>query len=166
MHIRLFYLMPLSYAATAEEARQYAFDHFDSESVGADWWVVGGRFSGHLTIFNPQHNAVRERINALWETYHNTRHETVEAMKRDLQRIDHESETLYQTLGNGLPFERDAYQELGYADDAMVVEDWMLRYFVEDTEGDGMTYYQHVEGTAPSTALVGTHWVVVIDYHW
>jgi hypothetical protein len=126
MHTRMLVTMPLSEVDTSREARQYVETWLVDEgfcgngrfeSGYADWFVIGGRWSGSLVSDDPDRP-------------------------------------------------RSEYDELGAEDDALVLTQELYdKHLKENEERCLSEFYCDVEDEQCGPAMIGTRWVVVVDYH-
>ena len=66
----------------------------------------------------------------------------------------------------GIPFQRDTYQEHGYADDAMLLTRALYDALLKEYEGkDESEYHADLDYDAVSPEMVGKKRLVVVDYH-
>jgi len=147
----------------------------------ADWFVIGGRWSGELSMLTWA-SVVTDKIAKLekeeniqiWGAFY------PEGESKDKQsKLRARAEELYKEAtpeiykGKGLVYDRDTFDQLGYQDDAMIVNDELYekvlkkhegKYEVYDTEFD-MLHYFDLEEDSVSREFIGSKWVVVVDYH-
>lgn len=175
MHTQLLVTCNRDHAETSEGARAYVADVLerDQSFVGeggyfassvADWFVIGGRWSGTLS-------AVRHGADF-----------RAEAMRRipprfpigyaDDEREAHATalQALWEELGGSdrNPLCRDQYADLGYGDDAQIVDEMLYDALLAPYEGsdcDGETFLDLDWQPVSREAFVGRKWLVIVDYH-
>jgi len=199
MHFRLFVTFNKEEAETSEEARDYVYDMLgdDASFVGgggrfnspiADWFVIGGRWSGELSRETFMKD-VKEKIEKLekkkdisiWGTHYGD-----EKKQKAQAELKEQVEKMYQEAlpkeyqGKGLLYDRDTYNDRGYEDDAMVVNkeiyDTLLKQHEGENNEDGAYYDDASWGRGylsmvdldydlVSEDFIGKKWIVVVDYH-
>ena len=186
MHSRLLVICNKECAESSREAREYVFDVLsnDNSFVGdggrfgsplADWFVIGGRWSGELSRLTWA-KAVHEKIAALekaagvtcWGAFYGTS-EKAETQKRLIAEV----EALYQKSipaefrEQGLVYNRDTDGDYGYADDAMIVTPELYELLkpyegLDQSEGE----YVDLNWELVSPDFIHAKWLVVADYHY
>lgn len=175
-------------AKTSEEARTYVIKELETDLsfVGegrfcyADWFAVGGRWSGFLsektwakeTIEKIQAIEKREEVQVRGTWYGDP-----EKTKQQ-ETVKIEVEKLYtQALPNtykdkGLCYTRDQYSVNGYEDDAMIVTGELYDAFLAKFEGKKRVvddlYLDFADlgwGTVDKGGYVNKKWLVVLDLH-
>jgi len=151
MHAKLLVLVQ---AESSEDAREQARFRLEQEgfvgegrfsSSPADWFVVGGRWSGSL--------AWPENMGAYWDEVRD-RNLLWVGREQEAAELFHEMFPSYDRLA---PIERDVYKLSGYDDDA---QPFSLA-LIEGLEEDGDLY----TGNCFVTLDDPYNWVVVIDFH-
>jgi len=133
-----------------------------------DWFVIGGRWSGYLRktlmtfMGSPYRTALEERFPKLtgWYTHSDVapHREALDALWREFG-------------GTGpSPYNRNAYAEFGYDDDALAVDRAIYDTFLERYRGkadcdDGSGRFADLDGDEVSESFIGRKWLVVVDYH-
>jgi hypothetical protein len=187
VHSRLLVTCNKDHADTSQEAREYVYNtllddsSFVAEEGGhfgspvADWFVIGGNWSGELSratwakdVYMRIDELEKQEGIQLWGTFY-FNGEEAEKQKRLTKAV----EALYQQSlpaeykEKGLVYVRDAYGSYGYEDDAMLVtpdlyDQFLLPYGgVDQAEGA----YVDLDWESVSQAFIGTKWLVVVDYH-
>jgi hypothetical protein len=181
MHYRFLVTCEREAAETSEEARAHVREMLLEEgfcSEGrwgggmADWFVIGGRWSGALSRHAWAHEITaqmealeRENDVQVWGACYGD---------GDTQRLQQELAARFQAVWDtqapaayqGIPFQRDTYQENGYADDAMVLTQELYDALLKEYEGqEESEYHADLEYEPVSLAMIGTKWLVVVDYH-
>jgi hypothetical protein len=191
MHHRLFVLTNKENAKTSEEARNYVYDQLmeDNSFVGdggrfsspiADWFVVGGRWSGALT----QLLLDQDKLKEYWKEFEKQKlgwTNNTDKKTEDQQKKSQELFTQYFPNFKGeIPIWRDAgYIHKGYEDDAQIVTKKLWDVLNKDyeknnehvgfipeeptPEDDGICDLECDEVTKEN--VVGKKWLVVVDYH-
>lgn len=193
MHYRLLVTIPKDGIETSEEARQSVSEYLTNEGfcdqdkrfhkAPADWFVIGGRWSGCLNV----------NIEKFFEASKKFQVNEWGLTDKDIKQNTTELQKLWRDLGGkGLhPYERDGYRHNGSDDDAILLDTVAYDTFLKGYEGVkvekiGDREYETKNGEygeywldahkwhlgwidteheALSSALVGTRWLVVVDYH-
>jgi hypothetical protein len=190
MHSLYFVRLKKESAKNSEEARSTARQVLDNNQFAgeggyftshkADWFVVGGRWSGHFSKNKPEFRAGLEALKALpliiekqkksadiLDYLHLNAHMVTDEEKKEI------GDTFLKASG-GIPYFRDGYNHDGFEDDALIVD----KAFFDQLKADkGMenveiavvdeNEYMDGEETISSVTeetLLG-NWLVVIDYH-
>jgi hypothetical protein len=182
------YFVRIEKARDAEEARRKAVAVLDENGFAsdggffctpkADWYVVGGRWSGFLTDMTPEGKRGEAEIQAMlavefpqlerglrgvWYGDAEKERLKIEASRR--------ADAIYVEL-TGFPYIRDSYRVDGYADDARQMTSELLAAFrsaASETEvcivGEhGGIEEENLLGNIIDDALLCS-WFVTIDYH-
>jgi hypothetical protein len=193
MHFRLFVLTNKENAKTSEEARSYVYNELENDNsfVGeggrfnspiADWFVIGGRWSGALTqLFLDQ-----DKLKEFWKEFEEKQlgwTNLTDKKEEDQQKKGKELFMQYFPNFKGeIPVWRDSshkYIHEGSEDDAQIVTKklWEVlnkEYETTDThvgfipeeptpEEDGICDLESDEVTEEN--VVDKKWLVVVDYH-
>src|SRR5262245_12678689 len=139
---------------TSEQAREYVHEKLLSDesfcgdggrfgSPFADWFVIGGRWSGELSRAGWAKKLTKDieqlEKQAGVEVWGTSYPDGEMQMKQDELRKT--IEWLYQKQlpkelkGKGLIYDRDVYKEFGYEDDAMLVTDTFYNALLKEYEG-------------------------------
>jgi len=179
------------HAETRQEARGYVYNTLihDASFVGdggrfsspvADWFVIGGRWSGELSRETwakavTKEIALREEKEGIqvWGAFYADK-KTTERQ----ERLKAEIEALYQKAipkhycNKGLVYTRNTYGEFGYEDDAVIVTEELYNIFLKPYEGldEKFIYplepeYFDLDGDGVHPRFIQTKWLVVADYH-
>ena len=186
MHNLLLVTCNKTHAKTSQEAREHVDNELtnDDSFVGegghfgapvADWFVIGGRWSGELSRQTWAKDVTRlideleqkEGIRVWGAFYGNS--EKDEKQKQ----LTKEVETLYQNSlpseyrNKGLVYVRDTYGSFGYEDDAMLVTPDLYDLFLKPYEGADQSEDEYVDldYDTVSREFIHTKWLVVVDYH-
>lgn len=182
MHYRFFVTFNKDKAATSEEAREYAFETLHDEgfccesgrwrTCRADWFVIGGRWSGFLsrltwakefdhevTVTEAEHEI------HVWGAWYKDR--TEQKLQRKLAK---RFQTLWDSIAPaaycGIPYQRDTYKEDGYEDDAMLVTRELYDSMLKEYEGrEESEHHADFDYEPVSAHMAGRKWLVVVDYH-
>ena len=138
----------------------------------ADWFVIGGRWSGDLsrytwarTITEQMIALEREQDVQVWGAFYGS---------AEKERIQQELAARFQSLWDmhapeeyrGIPIQRDTYQDTGYEDDAMLLTQELYDALLKEYEGkEEFEHHADLEYDDVSPALIGKKWLVVVDYH-
>jgi hypothetical protein len=180
MHTLLYVCLPRSQARSSLQARkkvgQYLRDEgFDTQlrfSGKCDWFKVGGRWSGQLTLLRLQHEQPK-RMDRFWHRYEGiSTGDEAAALFREL----------FPDFRGRIPVGRSPFgHQDGYPDDAQVMDEPLFEQlkagFSEEVtykENPNVIfttdeYCQDPDGDFPwpkTAAEAARWWVVVIDYHW
>lgn len=184
----------------SESARRLVFDRLaaDPSFVGqggrfgspcADWFVIGGRWSGFLSEITWAKEVVAEieKMESEIERPDGVRvfargqsggPPDMVAAREELQR---KAEAAYAEAvpdeyhDKGLKYARDTYQQYGYEDDAVIVTtpiyDALLAEYegfdlVRDTELDRIPRFVDWSWDGVGPDFVGKKWLVVVDAHF
>lgn len=178
MHYQMLVTTSLPDIAASEEARWSVYDtllHDESffgtggrfSSPLCDWFVIGGRWSGLLakTLIGEKHRAAvvarfPETAKGFWPK------SLIDAHRAEFDAIwrDHG--------GTGpSPYTRDSYMELGYPDDAMLLNRELYDALLVPYEGistfDSRIHceYLDLDDDPLQPDAIGQKWLVVVDYH-
>jgi len=123
----------------------------------ADWFVIGGRWSGDLTRLHLSQRKLRacdkefEKKYGWWIGG--------EDRVTDDQRKAQYAEVFrkhFPDFDGLIPAWRDQYAEMGCDDDAMIVDDAISAAIKKET--DGSDYFCDSMGEDPSRSFIGTRW--------
>ncbi len=174
MHHLLLITLALTSGDTSLEARMSARsellndDSFCGEGgrFGAplcDWFVIGGRWSGLLqqTLLGQAYeDAFKAQLPDLAAKYVNER--LIDEHRTALDRFWH------QSGGRDChPLSRSGYEELGYEDDAMLIDRALYDCFLKQHAGHefGGGEFADLDGDSVDESFIGRKWLVVVDYH-
>jgi len=186
VHSRLLVTCNKDSAETSQKAREYVFDALsnDPSFVGdgghfgapvADWFVIGGRWSGELSratwakgVTKLIDDLEKKEGIQIWGAFYG------KSEKEDRRKLlMKEVEGLYQKSlpseykDKGLVYVRDTYGSFGYEDDAMLVTSELydlLKPFEGVDQSEGM--YVDLDWDSVSQDFIHTKWLVVVDYHF
>jgi len=176
MHYRMFVTLSKESANTSWDARNFVRDYLLEEGFSsqdgrwkcgpADWFVIGGRWSGELTraLLDP------DKLQALHQEFEEKHGWWVggeERITEDQRRREYEDlfAKYFPDFQGEVPGWRDQYEDLGYEDDAMLLDERLYALIAEHEgkeEGEG---YCDVDWEPVSQKMVGNKWIVVVDYH-
>jgi len=181
MHFRFLVTFAQGAAETSHEAREYVLDTLHEEGFCAegrwncgmaDWFVIGGRWSGDLsrytwarTITEQMIALEREQDVQVWGAFYGS---------AEKERIQQELAARFQSLWDmhapeeyrGIPIQRDTYQDTGYEDDAMLLTQELYDALLKEYEGtEEFEHHADLEYDEVSPAMIGKKWLVVVDYH-
>lgn len=179
MHQRLFVLIPKSKAKSSIEARQFVCEWLIGEgfvarggrfsSTGpADWFVIGGRWSGELTralLDQKKLKKFRDKFEKKYGWWTGGKEKITEQQR--LKQSKELFSNFFPKFKDIHPFWRYNYKETGYKDDAMVVTGKLfdrleLNELPKNEEGVIDTEEEDIE----KKSVVGKKWIVVVDYHF
>jgi hypothetical protein len=177
MHYRFLVTFESGAAKNSTQARRYAAETLDVQGFAgdyamADWFVIGGRWSGTLSrhswakVITEQMDALeREHDVQVWGAYYGD---------EEKQREQRELAERFQAMWNaaapfafrGIPIQRDTYKLYGYEDDAMLLSEGLYNALLTEYAGQQRSEYQvDLDGEDVSREMVGRKWLVVVDYH-
>jgi hypothetical protein len=166
-------------AITVLDENQFAGDGGFFCSPKADWYVVGGRWSGFLTDITANGKRALDEIAAMSKAdfpqlaygirgvvYGSAEDRTAHA------EASRRADAIYATA-TGLPYIRDRYHEHGYPDDAQRVTPELLSALRASPEKDAEVCLVGDNGAPESEWLMADlddkdllgYWLVVVDYH-
>ena len=188
MHALLYVLCPKDGLADSKSARRHVFhwlsDNGFTENKGlfqhyyADWFVIGGRWSGELTA----NQLDQEKLTALNKEFHDkygfwiSKDITEEMRQKQYREITQKYFPDYQ----GIPWAfRDTYKEEGYEDDAQIVNKLLYERIIKEHLLDQISQEKLWNGGAviatdktdnknPITPdrFIGKYWIVAVDFHF
>jgi hypothetical protein len=188
MHALLYVCCPKDNLADSKSARSHVFNWLtDNGFIGngglfqqyyADWFVIGGRWSGELTA-NQMDQEKLQALNKEFGEKHGfwINKDITEAM-RQTQYADLLKQYFPDYQGIAWAF-RDTYQEEGYEDDAQIVNQQLYDTIIKDHLLDQISEEKLWHGGAviatdmqdnnnPVTPdrFAGKYWLVVVDFHY
>ncbi len=188
MHAILYVLCPKAGLTDSKSARGHVFhwlsDNGFTENSGlfqryyADWFVIGGRWSGELTA----NQLDQEKIKALNEEFEKKYGFWINKDITEEIRQAQYSQLLKQYFPDyqGMPWAfRDSYQETGYEDDAQIVNQLVYDRIIKEHLLDQISQERLWDGGAVITtdmadkelinqpeSFVEKYWIVVVDFHF
>lgn len=184
MHCRLLVLIDRESAKTSKEARQEVFqrlhdDGFAGEGTRfsspiADWFVIGGRWSGVLTRCRLDQAKVKQFEEGFGKKHGwwigGEKRITEETRRTQAKKL---FAKYFPNFKGIFPYWRDTYKDIGYEDDAMIVTQEIWDKVIKDCDRDVNPEYH--DGSAVidldnyedvKESIIGKKWVVVVDFHW
>jgi len=184
VHARLIVLVDREDNDTSLEARQAAESLLELHNfVGggglfasppADWFVIGGRWSGFLQVlrYDP-HN----KWDAFWKEFYDRkldwRGEGFPPGNKQTERAEELFRQFFPDFEGEPPIYRDPYRSLGYEDDAQVLDETLFKFLkrIEDYAQGGDLYEggcfvdldNPYDGLKPGA--IGRKWVILVDFH-
>jgi hypothetical protein len=188
MHALLYVLCPKHGLADSKSARSHVFnwlsDNGFTENSGlfqryyADWFVVGGRWSGELTSNQLDQEKIKALNNEFEQKYGFwiSKDITEEIRREQYRKITQKYFPDYK----GMPWAfRDSYQEEGYEDDAQIVNRPLFDRIIKDHLIDEIsqeklwnggaviaTDIQDNKDSITPDRFIGKYWIVVVDFHF
>lgn len=178
MYYRFLVTLENGAARNSTEARRHAAQTLDAQGFAgeyamADWFVIGGRWSGELSrhtwakLISAEMDAL-ERAHGVqvWGAFYGGDEEK--------QRIQRELAERFQAIWNAaapcafrdIPIQRDTYKADGYEDDAMLLSQQLYDALLQEYAGQHRSeYHVDLDGEDVSPEMVGRKWFVVVDYH-
>ena len=182
MHYRFLVTFDGEHAAYSDEAREYVRETLLEEGFCgtgrwggglADWFVIGGRWSGELSR-HTWAQGISAEMEALEREHDDIQVWGASYGDSEKQRTQQELATRFQHLWDtqapdaykAIPIQRDTYQENGYADDAMLLTRELYDALLKEYEGqEESEYHADLEYEPVSPEMAGKKWLVVVDYH-
>jgi len=133
----------------------------------ADWFVIGGRWSRAFTRALLDKEKL-ETVEKEFERKHGwwlggQEHMTEKQRRQQMKKIFYRE---FPDFQGEMPYWRDQYREHGYEDDAMVVTRELYDALLKAYEGqEDSDEHADLDWTPVSPEMVGTKWLVVVDYH-
>jgi hypothetical protein len=170
----------IAQAVTALEQNHFADGcSFFCCSPKADWYVVGGRWSGVLTELMPEGKRALAEIRAMLAANFPQLTHGIKGVvygSDELRAAQAEASTSANSIysaATGFPYIRDVYRQYGYPDDAQVVTPELLAALRASEKQDVEICFIDADGRPASERLLGDvddadllgFWLVVIDYH-
>jgi hypothetical protein len=177
MHFRFLVTFTSEAAKNSTEARRYAALTLDAQGFAgeyglADWFVVGGRWSGEFSR-HTWAKLISAEMDAL-EREHGVQVSGAFYGDEEKQREQRELAGRFQAIWNaaapcafrGIPIQRDTYKAYGYEDDAMLLSQELYNALLQEYAGQHRSeYHGDLDGEDVSPEMVGRTWLVVVDYH-
>ena len=179
MHHLMLVTLSVAENSTSDNARDAAYEQLieDDSFVGeggrfgsplADWFVLGGRWSGMLreaVLGQAYQDALVKEFPEFTKGYFPS--SLVEQRKDDLDRL------WQRSGGTGMhPLSRSGYDYYGAQDDALPVDRFLYDRFLKPYAGadrtigdDKLTDYADLDGDEVDESFIGSKWLVVVDYH-
>lgn len=185
MHNLLLALTTNQEGDTSETVRSRVYNHllddssFLSEGGGhfggsvADWFVIGGRWSGELT----ESLLDQEKLEKFYKDFEDKHGWWT---SRDVSQDDRRKQAAemfkqyFPDFKGELPVWRDSYSQEGYSDDAALLTPELYKALgLEKYEGDdtardkewNMPVFVDIEYDVLDKSAIGSKWVVIVDYH-
>lgn len=178
MHFRLLVTFDIKQANNSEEARQLVMDALsnDPSFVGdgglfgsplADWFVIGGRWSGEITKALLDQKKLSLFVNNFenqygWST----------GGKKKITEKQRRSQALkmfkkhFPGFQGIMPYWRDTYTQIGAKDDAAILTEKLYNALLKEHEGEYATdHYVDLDREAAGKEMIGKKWLVICDYH-
>lgn len=183
MHYRYIVVMDKDHADTSEEARTDVRDYLEENDFAgsgrrfnsglADWFVIGGRWSGELTrvgIGEEKMEAFYSQFDKNFGLWTSGKSGVTDEMRKE--QIESEFWKFfpdYSGFRKPLPlvFSRSQYKDNGYEDDAQIIDEALYENLIKDLQEklDEESYLDiDYKENATKEEMLG-RWVVVVDYH-
>jgi hypothetical protein len=178
MHYRMLITLAVIGGESSLDARTRAYDHLLSEpgfagessrfnSPIADWFVIGGRWSGFLSetsIGEAYRARLKERFPQVTGAFY---------FSKDVEPHREAIDALWRECGGQgtAPFYRCPYDDLGQVDDALILDQTLYDALLIDYAGaseyreGGHCYYADLDGEPLGPSFISRKWLIVIDYH-
>lgn len=174
MHSRLLVTINKENAKNSLEAREYVQtelqndDSFCGEggrfgSPLADWFVIGGRWSGDLSFATVDESEFGKGVREIT----GTKESDCGYITSVLREKEKEITALWHKLGGvgQSPLNRDDYNEMGAEDDGQIVTKEIYEKIIKGLEVDGESFVDLDDNDEISEKFIGNKWIVVVDYH-
>ena len=188
MHNRLLVTFNKDRADNSEGARNYVIHYLEEEGfcdqrrfcqAPADWFVIGGRWSGELLLTNLD----EEKLEQFYKeplVLHASQYSSDEEKERVWSMFKQYfpefpsccTEVWVAEILSGndveVPNCRDSYREQGYVDDALLVDKAIYQRLLKKYEGEcesGVYEFADLEWDTVDIEFVGNKWIVIVDYH-
>jgi len=175
MHHLLLITLAMSPGATSLDARIRARSKLleDDSFCGqggrfgsplCDWFVIGGRWSGQLQralLGQTYEDALHREFPKLFRSWCSDA-----LVKKHRQGLNQ----LWRRFGgrDNHPITRSGYEELGFDDDAMLVDRALYDHFLKPysaLESDEDGKFADLDNEPLDESFIGRKWLVVVDYH-
>jgi hypothetical protein len=176
MHYLMLVTIALPPDQASHDARRAVYDNLlsDDSFCGSggrfgcpisDWFLIGGRWSGYLST-STIGEALSQAILARFPKLGNDVYGIADSHGKEV-------DALWQALGGqgANPYSRDAYQELGYPDDAQPLTTALYDALLSKFEGESCVSdgchceFIDLDDEPLISDFVGRKWLVVVDYH-
>lgn len=195
MHYRMYVLIGRADIKTSQEARETVYDKLsdDDSFVGkggmfnspvADWFKIGGRWSGDLGI-QLLDKATFAKFDA---AYTKRGYDWIDSKHSQAKRKAQVTKLFFKYFPDykpdkigGVPYYRDSYQSNGCDDDAMIVSKAIYKRIIDpltkdwpDVDDNGYRFNSNqygdvavidLDGDVIDKSCVDHKWIVVVDYH-
>jgi|AntAceMinimDraft_18_1070375.scaffolds.fasta_scaffold81307_4 hypothetical protein len=171
MHFKTIITFDKEKAKNSEEARGYVYDFLTEEgfcnqgmfsSSPADWFNVGGRWSGELQDAEEFFKKANKVLGKKEKEYIYSSDLDKEENKQKLQKF-------WESLGKkGLnPYVRNQYEDFGYEDDAMILTKELYDKELKEFEGKYTDdeHFWDLEQEEVNKEFIKNKWIVIVDYH-
>ena len=182
MHHRFLVTFKSDEAKNSTQARWYAAETLEDNgflctddsgsNCMADWFVIGGRWSGELSRHSWA-KPITEQMEALekshdvqvWGTFYGD--EALRERQRELaERFQDMWSAAAPRAYRDIPIQRDTYKSDGYEDDAMLLSEELYNALLHEYAGQSESeYHADLDFDDVSPDMVGHKWIVVVDYH-
>jgi hypothetical protein len=146
----------------------------------ADWFVIGGRWSGELSratwakkVTRDIEQLEKEAGVEVWGvSYTDSKTQKQQAeLKKIVERL-YQKHLPKEFKGKDLAYDRDTYIELGYEDDAMLVTETLYNALLKEYEGKdecigqwNTVSFSDLDYEVVNPDFIGRKWLVAVDYH-
>lgn len=183
MHNRLLVLFPKEQAQNSIQARRIVLEELsnapgfiDESHAVADWFVVGGRWSGTLTAERLNQKRLRAYRKDFKKKYGWWTNAKVDERTRRKQGQKLFKKYFPEFKGT-YPDWRDTYLVLGYPDDAQILDRRLYCLLLKEYEnapgaqkgiidGGGDPEVIDLDARPLTKNLIAESWLVVVDYHY
>ncbi len=182
MHASLFVVIPKEKKDTSFAARERVYNYLNDNNFAggsgrfgggmADWFVIGGRWSGALTIARLDKAKYKAMEEELGSEHWYTGSGWTEAKR--LAQYKAVFDKHFPDFKGDYPAWRNNYAQMGFEDDAQVIDaalaaEYLTRENVRDDYDNGGAVIStdeslECEDVKPED-YIGKYWIVVIDFH-
>jgi len=177
MHYRMIVTMDKEKANDSKEARHFVQGWLDENgfcgqgrfaSGMADWFVIGGRWSGDLSSVRLDKVKLKTCVEEFEKDFGwNTSAEDTEKQRRE--QFASMFNKYFPDYTGVIPFWRDKYNPIGEEDDAQIIDkvlyDNLIKELIAEEEYKHFCDIEEDEVDLSEEQLVGKKWAVVVDYH-
>jgi len=185
MHYLYYVALEKEGIKTSKEAREYANTMLTNEGFcnqggyfgggKADWFVIGGRWSGELTKLLLDQDKLKKVNEELGDNHWWLGGEEKMTEEKRLKQYEKVFRKYFPDFKGVLPAWRNGYNQLGEEDDAMLVDEKLLKAFKKSGCKETEIFDREFGGERTigsldrykneyKYSLLGK-WLVVIDYH-
>ena len=181
MHANIYVMTDKENAKTSAEARAFAFGYLQQQGFAgegtrfscpiADWFVVGGRWSGEFT----KQTLDKDKIQAFEKEFEKKYGYWInKSVSQDDRRKQSEKlfKEYFPDFDGKMPYWRNGYNEMGADDDAVIVNNAIYTKIVKAGMKNGIEDGGAVVDTngwdvcnMKKKDIVGKKWIVVVDFH-
>lgn len=168
MHYRYIVVFDKEHAKDSAKARKFVFHYLENNLIDsqADWFVIGGRWSGYLTKIRLNQGKLKQfedefdKIYGFWINKDNSEEKRYSQAKELFKKYfpKYKDEPLYF---------RNTYFDLGYKDDAQIIDEELYEKLIKNIakEKDPESYLDIDNEELIKKEQMISRWCVIVDYH-